>query len=127
MNIERGFRRLTIALSVAVISVGLSVDSALFNPMETVRIHVRDGRSVEIYPAYGWRRSAKLEEYASIVNTLAPAPTLVKAADIQQVEVVRNVFREWWADARFTQAALILLPLMWIVFFGVRWIVRGFA
>lgn len=107
MNTERGFRRLTIVLSIAVIVVGLSTDSVLFSPRETLRIHVRDGRSVEIYPAYGWRRSAKPEEYASIVNTLAKALTPVKAADIQKVEVVSSVSHEWWADARFTKAALV--------------------
>ncbi len=94
-------------------------------PGRIVESAVVPGR-LNLRAAGGWRRSAKPEEYAAIVNTLAPAPTPVKAADIREVEVVRTVFREWWGDARFTKAALVLLLLMWIVFLAVRWIVRGF-
>ena len=126
-NLERGFRRLLVVLSVSILVAGVSIDTVRFSPRETLRIYVRDGRSVDIYPAYGWRRSAKREQFASIVNTLMSAPNPVKASDIEKVEVVSSVIHEWWNDAQFTTIALAVAPLLWIAFFAVRWIVRGFA
>jgi hypothetical protein len=33
----------------------------------------------------------------------------------------------WWADTVWTKAAVGLVAFLWVVFYGVRWVVRGFA
>jgi hypothetical protein len=34
---------------------------------------------------------------------------------------------KWWSDADWTKAAAVLVALLWVTFYTVRWIVRGFT
>jgi len=44
-----------------------------------------------------------------------------------KVDVLRGPEYWWMAQTGFTQAALALIAFMWIGFYVVRWIVRGFS
>lgn len=123
----RGFRRLVVVLSVAVLIVGVWIDTNRFTPSETLQIHLRDGRTVDTHPALGWRRSATTEQLVYIVNTLAPSTVPATADDIVGVDVIRGVLHEWWDDAEFTRLALVIVAALWTAFFASLWIARGFA
>jgi hypothetical protein len=48
----------------------------------------------------------------------------ITALDITEMHVVR----EWSvSDVQFTLVAFALIALLWIAFFSVRWVARGFA
>jgi hypothetical protein len=123
----RGFRRLVTVLSAGLLFAGVSIDFYNFSQMETLRIDVRDGRSVEIHPRYGWRRTATTEDFASIVNTLASGPVAATAKDINHVVVIRGVVHQWWDEADFTRIAAIAVAVLWLLFIAACWITRGFA
>lgn len=46
--------------------------------------------------------------------------------DIKDVTVLR-VERWWWTDSFGAKIAASMIILLWIAFYGVRWIARGFA
>src|SRR5260370_41433976 len=114
----RGFRRLVVVLSVAVLIVGVWIDTNRFTPSETLQIHLRDGRTVDTHPALGWRRSATTEQFVYIVNTLAPSTVPATADDIVGGDVIRGAFHDCWDDAESTRLAPLIVAALSTAFFS---------
>jgi hypothetical protein len=139
MKVERGFQRLTIVVSIVVLGLGLAIDATIvLEPHATVQVTLEDGRKV-ILDRHGPR--AFLSDRKSLEEEL-PDRGELRPMRVEQdphygrvevlprlldVKVLRGPEYWWWADSVGTKDAVVLVALIWIGFFTVRWIVHGFA
>ena len=186
MTLERGFRRIVIALSVFLMAAGVTFDAFTILPHTTVRVSLNDGRQetlvVQWISEAATRRELLARELSDRGVTVASTPLSkfrvtapdgtvyngvvaasrdeaiakmrrctaerrcreelaadstidvgatnrgipVDLKDIKDVTVLRAE-RWWWTDSVGAKIAAGLIILLWIVFYGVRWIAHGFA
>ncbi len=138
MPVERGFRRLTIVVSIVVLGLGAAFDAIIvLEPHATLRVTLEDGRKV-ILDRHGPKDF--LSDRESLTRELLdrgelrptdkldaryPGSRLLTA--ITRVEMIRGPEYWWWADSIGTKVAAGLVGFLWIIFYTVRWIVCGFA
>jgi hypothetical protein len=123
--LERGFRRVVIVLTCLLLVVGIAVDAFLIIPHTTVRITLNDGRqeTIEVkwvgdYPTDRTSLAQELSERRG---------ASIRASDIQDVKVLRGLKYVWWSDYVGTTMGAGLIGILWLAFYAVRWIARGFA
>ena len=169
MKLERGFRRIATVLSVALLGIGVALDTFLMLPHATLEVILRDGRSFILE-----RHTTKkyLTDWQDIARDLAngrgvyerglkdapvghkdhpskvprpdsliegkpdsfvpdfPPPDWVSAEAASRIRAVlerREAHYQWWRDSDWTKTAVALVALLWLIFYTVRWIVRGFT
>jgi hypothetical protein len=98
---------------------------------------VQDGRAgslergfsdADIEEVYRAEKDGTLpDNVGQAVKGLRAAKLFPPAHCIVQIEVLRGPSYHWWADAVFSMVALVAVVLLWVAFFAVCWIVRGFA
>jgi hypothetical protein len=123
--LERGFRRVVIVLTCFLLAVGIAIDAFLIIPHTTVRITLNDGRqeTIEVkwvgdYPTDRTSLAQELSERHG---------ASIGASDIQDVKVLRGLKYVWWSDYVGTSTTAGLIGVLWLSFYAVRWIARGFA
>lgn len=141
MALERGFRRIVVVLSILLLGLGVALDALFMEPHATVRVTLRDGRQTDLerrgpreyltditalYYAIGDSRAREScrERPGQKVGGFTP---LECPGDIVTAKVLRGPEYWWWTDSNVTKIAAGLVAFLWIVFYTVRWIVRGFA
>ena len=155
MNIERGLRRIAIVLSFALLGIGAAFDALWMLPHATVRVTVKDGREFTVQrhtPAefstsrdsltrvlisgggvYEGTSKEFLARTGAALNSqlpLTPPPDYwenVDASSLESVKIIRGPSYRWWSDADWTKGAFVLVILLWLLFYALRWIVRGFT
>ncbi len=125
MAVERGFRRIVIALSGVLLAAGIGFDVMILVPHTTVRVTLTDGRQATL--EVQWVRDYPTDR-GSLARELSGRPGFaVQANDIKDVAVLRGPEYWWWSDGVGTKIAAGLIVFLWIGFYVVRWIARGFA
>lgn len=125
MALERGFRRIVIALSIVLLIFGIAFDAIIVIPHTTVRVTLVDGRQEAM--AVQWVGDYPTDR-KSLARELSGRPGFtVEASDIKDVTVLRGLKYVWWSDYVGTMFAAGLTMFFWIAFYVVRWIVRGFG
>ncbi len=138
MPLERGFRRLVIIGSVAVLGLGITFDVIMMTPHATVRVDTSDGRHLTIErhgPKALLMDPHEVTRDAEAQRLLRPTEIRgAKAWSVERegekivdVQVIRGPEYRWWTDAEFTRVAAVLVALLWACFYAVRWIARGFT
>jgi hypothetical protein len=124
------------------IAAGVGLDALFMNPHATVRVTLRDGsqRDLErhgpkgvltdimfLYDAMADSRpGAESCRERPDKRTQGITP-LECPSDITAIKMLRGPSYWWWTDSSLTKVAVGLIALLWIVFYTVRWIVRGFS
>ena len=138
MALERGFRRLTIAISILILSLGFSVNIIAFRsyaPGATVQVTLEDGGEVLLDGPEDYLGNRNVLEELLARHELRPIrvrqdPTygrVEELARIIDVQVIRRPLYWWWTQTWLVRAASILVVLIWSGFFAVRWIADGFT
>lgn len=168
LNLERGFRRLTLVLSIGVMILGITVDATIMSPFPTgkVRITLADDRQVILddMPDLGPYRNRKDTKRLALAVAISRLPEFsrptatmriirladgaqfegpwtkvpdgfallaVQPDDIKDVTLARVGLARWlswsWANAGFSLLSVGLVVVLWIAFFAIKWVARGFA
>ncbi len=138
MALERGFRRLVIALSVVVLGLGITLEATILEPHAAVQVTLEDGRKV-ILDRHGPKnylsdRDSLSRELVDRGELRPLGPPLAgtyaggtRLMSVTTVEIIRGPEYWWWTDSVGTKVATGLAALLWIVFYTVRWIAHGFV
>ena len=148
MSLGRGFRRLFIVLSVAVLGLGLALDVHKLWSHAKIYATLTDG-STKIYDTWNLvgsppyeRDNATRKMVADLVrmpprwedlsDTPPALPDPLKGAirldpDLKTFRVVRGPAAWSREDFKFTPIAAGIVVLLWAGFFALRWVVRGFT
>lgn len=147
MNFERGFRRLFIILSVAVLGASFALDAGTLWSHARIYATFDDGRT-GIFDSWNLADSPPYEMVKHLVweslkeaqpgdplyeslKVVAPGDPLNGALRLDPViktfRVVRGPAAWSWGDFFFTRIAGSAVVLLWAGFFAVRWIARGFT
>jgi hypothetical protein len=137
MTLERGFRRLTIVLSVAVLCLGVMLDALFTYPSRaTVQVTLDDGRQFTLE-----RQGPNLTDRDSLFKELLDRGeirskgsrkdpvygTVERLTTIAEATIVHRAAYWWWTDTVWAKVAGALVALLWIGFFTLLWIARGFT
>ena len=125
MTVERGFRRIVIVLSLVLLAAGIAFDALILIPHTTVRVTLVDGRQTTLevhwtgdYPTNPESLARELSERRGLG---------VQTKDIAQITVLRGPEYWWWTDGVGWKVGAGLVGLLWVGFYTVRWVVRGFS
>jgi len=120
MNLERGFRRFAIVLSVVVLGLGITLDAtgSRFNTYI-----LPDGRQLRVPSTW---TTEQVNQAIDAFEALPRGPATIGAEAIAGVRALRGPEYWWWTDTPFTKVAIGLVGLLWGGFYVVRWIARGF-
>ena len=148
MRLERGFRRLLIVVAAILLVSGVALDTISMSPRATVRVTLRDGRQVDLERHEATKEA--LTNLGALSRAVAPTSKDVEpcvparrdgsaknypdgftpldcAGDIVKTEILRGPHYRWWDDAVWSKVGLVLVAFLWLAFYTVRWIVRGFT
>ena len=157
MNLERGFRRLFVVLSIGVLGAGFALDAGKLWSHARIYATMTDG-STEVFETWDLVGSPPYEgdpatrqmvedlrrmpiNLAAVPPgagprfidplrgpvALAPAPLAPGSLSPCTFRIVRGPSAWSWEDIRFTPGAGGVVLLLWVGFFAVRWIARGFV
>ena len=139
MSLERGFRRILVALSVLILLAGITLDAVNIRPHATVQVTLKDGRKIDMQlhgskedleePNFLFFQLKRVLEGSGTKgqNQGATSDAVDVALDGFNVRVVHGPEYWWWTDSFWTPLALLPVLFSWIVFFVLRWIARGFS
>ncbi|GEM_PF-7103176 len=151
MNLERGFRRLFVVLSVVVLGAGIILDSGKLWSHAKIYATLTDG-STEVFdtwslvgsPPYDrdpatWemviklRKPIDLDALGALDAGLPPGYILdpvegaIAIPRLKTFRVVRGPAAWSWGDVEFTLIASGVATMLWVGFFAGRWVARGFT
>lgn len=148
MTLERGFRRLAIAVSVIVAGLGITLDAVSMLPHATVQATLQDGRKYTVQrherresladreavagalPKEAWPPEQAIKNCERIDrvdgNRGTNCGTMQAFPEVKEVRMLRTEYW-YWADTVWTKVAAVLVALLWGMFLSVRWVARGFV
>lgn len=128
MTLERGFRRLIAVVSVLVLGLGITFDAITLQPYATVQVTLEDGRKVMLDRHGPKDYLRELIDRHELRPIGPPTPGGGRfLTSITDVETIRGPQYLWWADSIWTKVGAVLVVLLWMAFFVVRWIAHGFT
>jgi len=127
---ERGFRRIVIVLSVAILVIAIGMDVTMAVPDTTVLVTLKDGRQfvlerhagpkvVTLPVSVGYQLQVEHGVYPEALSSEI-------VSIIADMKILRGPSYNWRKISATTQIAVLLVMSLWLVFFVLRWIGRGF-
>ena len=113
-----------IVVSSILLVFGIVFDVGVVTPHTTVSITLINGRQEII--TVQWVGDYPTDR-KSLARELSDRGVAVQASDIGEVRVLRGLKYWWWSDYVGTMSAAVFIGLLWLAFYVVRWIARGFA
>jgi hypothetical protein len=139
VRLERGFRRLTFVLSALALGIGITgsiISLRSYGPGATVRVALGDGHVIVLEGAEG---TDYVADRTALDRELFARPELwVKRQDptygetkvlapVVDVRVVRRTEYWWWKQTWLMRATVVFVALLWVAFYLIRWIAKGFT
>jgi hypothetical protein len=148
MSIQRGFTRLTIAVSSIALALGVANDIWFMPPLPAgIIAELVDGRRLSLaeMPSTKPGESERVAVARALSDQYKPLeipanavvqipqfiPDSIQPEQVRQIAVIKHGVAQraawWWANAEGLTLAVILDAILWTVFFTTLWIARGFA